>query len=182
MNAQDRASRPAILACARPGVFFLLALLLAAVPGPENLRAQPRPTDRLMITAAPALVTFHLKPSGIAPGDAPISINTVWEIQRGGTQVSVYAYFANPSGALVGRPNNRIPSSRVFGKVGGNPFRPFTGAGPFSGGSLLIFSTQVRGNKRSSRTDSLALQIDTTGLALQPDVFGGVLRLQAQAF
>jgi hypothetical protein len=76
-----------------------------------------------------------------------------------------------------------IPSSHVLGRLPGGTFTPFTGAGPFSpGGSLLIFSQQVRNNKRATRTDAVDLQIDTTGLNLQPGVYTGTLRIQAIAF
>jgi len=96
--------------------------------------------------------------------------------------LTLYAYFSIPAAALSGVAGRRIPSSKVSGKIGGAAFSPFTGVGPFSaGGSLTIFGQRVRGNRRGTRTDSLDLQIDTTGLGLAPGAYSGILRIQAQA-
>lgn len=153
-----------------------LVVFFAAAAGAQNT---------LTITAAPGLVNFALPPSGTASGSSPITVTTIWQIQQGGTVVSLYAYFVTPAQALrtgAGGPNNQIPSSNVLGQVGAGPFTSFTGNGPFStGGSLLIFSQQVRGNKNVTRNDTLNLRINTAGLNLQPGTYTGVLRIQAQA-
>jgi hypothetical protein len=145
--------------------------------------AQPPPRRNVLtVTTSPGLVNFALLPSGISKGSLPVVITTAWMIQRGGTDVRVYAYFNNPAMALTNAAGSAIPSSRVFGKVNARAFQPFTGNSPLSvGGSLLIFDQQVRGNRVFSRTDTLELQIDTTGLRLTPGTYTGVLRIQALA-
>ncbi|HWQ03047.1 MAG TPA: hypothetical protein VNL38_01075 [Candidatus Nitrosotenuis sp.] len=158
---------------------FLAAVTASAI----SALAQGGPfASSLSIAVSPSQVNFILPLSGISSGSSPVSITTTWTIQRGGTEVSVYAYFANPPAALSSG-NLSIPSSKVFGRLPGGTFMPFTATGPFSpGGSLLVFSQQVRNNKRTTRTDPLDLQIDTTGLNLQPGVYTGTLRIQAIAF
>lgn len=141
----------------------------------------PRPSS-LSISAAPGLVTFALPPNGVATGSSPVSITTTWQIQRGGTQVSVYAYFTNSAAALTNGMGSDIPSARVSGSINGGPLAPFTGTGPFSaGGSLTVFTQQVRNNKSVTRTDTVNLQIDTTGLGLRAGSYSGVIRIQSFA-
>jgi hypothetical protein len=157
-----------------------LALATAGLPG-MFLPAQA-PPDTLSITAAPGLVSFALKPTGVAKGSFPVVITTTWRIQRGGTSVRVYAYFSNPPAALANSTGGNIPSSRVFGKVNTGSFLPFTGNSPLnSGGSLFIFDQQVKNNKQLTRNDSVDLQIDTTGLQLSPGAYSGAMRIQALA-
>jgi hypothetical protein len=157
------------------GAFLFCTLV--ALPG----GAQPRP-DSLTILVSPGLVNFALKPSGISTGSFPIVLTTTWQIQRGGTNVRVYAYFSVPNAALSNAAGGAIPTSRVFGSVNAGPFQPFTGTSPLAaGGSLLILSQQVRNNKQFTRSDSLEIQIDTTGLGLTPGAYTGVMRIQALA-
>lgn len=165
-SRNQRRMRPILLALA-------LAGFAAGQPGPKP--------NVLTISAAPSLVTFALKPSGIAPGSAPILITTTWEIQKGGTNVHVNACFTAAASALSG-PGGNIPSSRVFGRIPPNPFIPFTGTTACGAGtSVHIFDFQVRSDKRDSRTDTLEMQIDTTGLNLSPGSYSGVLRIHTIA-
>lgn len=156
----------------------LAALLFLAASG---LNAQPRPNS-VSVAAAPALVTLALPPNGVSAAGAPINVVTAWSIQQGGTVVSVYGYFASSASALSNGLGDNIPSSRVSGSVNGGPFAPFTGGGPFSpGGSLTVFTQQVRGSKNVTRTDSLSLRIDTSNLGLRAGTYSGVMRIQAFA-
>jgi hypothetical protein len=158
-------------------------LALGAVLVATTAHAQPPfRRDILRVTTSPGLVNFLLAPSGISRGSFPITVTTSWQIRRGGADVRVYAYFSNPAAAVSNPRGGSISSSRVFGKVNTGGYRPFTGNSPLApGGSLLIFSQQVRGNRRFSRSDSLELQIDTTGLRLSPGSYSGALRIQALA-
>ncbi len=174
---QERRSKARLTAA----TLLLLAAMLRGPAGPGPAMAQP-PPDSLKITVSPGLVNFALKPSGISQGSFPITVTTSWQIQRGGTEVRVYAYFAPPSVALANPLGGAIPSARVFGRVNSGAFQPFTGTSPLGpGGSLLIFGQQVRNNKQLTRSDSLDLQIDTTGLNLSPGAYSGSLRVQALA-
>jgi len=158
------------------------AVLVCALATPRAGPAQGPRRDSLSIAVSPGLVSFTLKPSGVSSGSAPVTVTTTWQIQRGGTTITLYAYFSSPAAALRSGPGNVIPSSRVFGKVGTRPFSPFTAVGPFSaGGSLMIYSERVRGNRQNTRTDTLDLQINTTGLTLSPGTYTGVLTILAQA-
>ena len=159
--------------------FFVAVCFLAGC----GVYAQGRPgTDSLSISAAPGLVAFALPPNGVASGSSPVSITTTWQFQRGGTQISVYAYFTNSAAALTDGTGSNIPSARVSGSVNGGPAAPFTGTGPYSaGGSLTVFTTLVRNNKKTTRVDDVNLQIDTTGLGLRAGSYSGVMRIQSFA-
>lgn len=161
------------------GFVAAIALSSAAAQAQEPLGPK---NNYITVTASPGLVNFALKPSGISPGSAPVSITTTWQIENGAPQVTLYAYFSNPAAALSSVSGGQIPSSKVSGQVGAGPFSPFTGVGPFSAGSsLAIFKQKVKGDKKVTRTDTLDLQIDTAGLNLSPGTYTGVLRIQAQA-
>lgn len=156
----------------------LAALLFLAASG---LNAQPQPNS-VSVSASPGLVTLTLPPNGVSTASSPINIVTTWRIQQGGIVVSVCGYFSNSASALSNGLGDNIPSSRVSGSVNGGPFAPFTGGGPFSpGGSLTVFTQQVRGSKNVTRTDSLSLRIDTSNLGLRAGSYSGVMRIQAFA-
>jgi hypothetical protein len=164
--------------CGHKAWWKLAVVLLLAGSG---VPGQPGP-DFISVAVSPGLVTFALPRSGVASGSSPLSIVTTWQIQRGGTVVSVYAYFADSTAALSDGAGSNIPSARVLGSVNGAPAAAFSGAGPFSaGGSLTVFSQQVRNNKNFTRTDTLNLQIDTTGLNLRAGSYSGVARIQSFA-
>jgi hypothetical protein len=160
---------------------FPVVLAFFALTDTAHTQRGPQPS-LLAINVSPRQVNFALVRSGISNGSSPLTITTVWHFPRGGgSEVSVWAYFANPGSALSSG-TSVIPSSRVLGRVQGQPFVPFTASGPFSpGGSLLVFTVAVRDNKRNTRTDSLDLQIDTTGLNLRPGTYSGSLRIQISA-
>ncbi len=136
----------------------------------------------IRVSAAPGLVTFRLRPNGPANGSSPVTLVTSWRLQQA-VQVSVYAYFSNPPAALSSS-GGKIPSSSVFGTDASGRLLSFTGTGPFSrGGSLTVFQERVLGrNRRRTRTDSMSLQINTTGLKLGPGNYTGLLIIQAHVF
>lgn len=157
-----------------------------------GVRAKPQfAVSSLSISATPAAVSFHLVPSGVAPGSTAVQVTTAWDgsICLLICTVNVYAYFANANAALSGgSPIVNIPSSEVLGQVPtGIPtgFSPFTQSNPLggAGGSLELFSQSVFlltfGN---TRTDALNLEIN---LAKQPTLpagtYTGTLFIQAQS-
>ncbi len=63
-------------------------------------------------------------------------------------------------------------------------YTAFTGASPFCCGSSITLFNQfilIFFNSTATRTDTLSLQIDTTGLTLPAGTYTGVLHIQAQA-
>jgi hypothetical protein len=119
---------------------------------------------------------------------APVVIQTSWDINPGQTNtVNLIAYFSVPAQAMAGG-SVQIPSSRVLGRmVTGIPatFTPVTqnglGGVGLAGGSLRLFAVNIGGgNKNSSRTDNLDLQLDLVGFPPLPaGSYTGVLNLRA---
>ena len=116
----------------------------------------------------------------------PVVITTQWNVNPGQTNtVNLMAYFTTPAQALVGP--SAIASSRLRGRMAtGLPvaFTAFTqnavGGIGAAGGSLRLFSENISGsNKSSSRTDNLELQLDLTGVTLDPGTYSGTLNIRA---
>jgi len=137
----------------------------------------------LTVTATPGLVNFTLVPSGVSTGSAVVSIKTTWSLATFISQLSLYAYFTIPGSALADASSHNIPAANVSGSVNGGAFGPFTGASPFAAtSSITLFSQFVLGfNIPQSRTDTLNLRINTTGLGLPSGNYAGLLIIQAQA-
>ncbi len=164
-----------VLACA-PALQAQLNSNAAAV----NLSAVVN--SSLTVSAAPSLVNFALLPNGVASGSSTITITTSWVLKPPNT-VTVCAFFNSAAAALTDGAGNNIPSTNVLGSPNGGAFTPFTGTSPFSGASsVTIFSQRVLGFSRQvTRSDTLDLQINTTGLGLPAGTYTGLLRIQAQA-
>ena len=140
-------------------------------------------TTSLTVSAAPGLVNFALPPNGVANGSAAVNITTSWTLSPSNGRVTVWGYFSSAASALTDGAGDNIPSFSVSGSPNGGAFTPFTGAGPFAAASsLLVVSFRVLGfNKTGTRSDTLALQISTAGLALPAGTYSGTLHIQAQA-
>jgi hypothetical protein len=168
---------------------LLLGLVAPAPAGPLNsnfftVNLNANGKESLSVTAAPALVNFNLLPlGGVSNGSVPVSITTSWVLLPGRTRVRLYCYFANAATALTDGAGTNIPSSRVLGSVNAGPFRTITNNSPFGAGrSLRLFTQRITGaNLNGQRTDSLGLQINTTGLLLPAGVYTGLLIIQARA-
>jgi hypothetical protein len=67
--------------------------------------------------------------------------------------------------------------------VNAGPFQTINRNGPFGAGRSLRLFNQVinNANRNASRTDNLALQINTTGLLLPAGAYTGLLIIQARA-
>ena len=139
--------------------------------------------ESLTVNASPAQVTFTLAPSGTAAGSAPVVITTAWALAKTRTSVKVYAYFTSTT-ALTDGANDNIPTSAVLGAVGTGAFAPFTGgAATFNVNSILVLSQAIgaAGTFNATQTSNVALEINTTGLALPAATYTGTLNVQAQA-
>lgn len=139
-------------------------------------------------------INFNLLPNTAvnAPTGATTTSNitTAWTLKPGRTAVAVWAYFGSAASALVHQTAGNtvdIPSSAVSIQVGGaGAFTPLTAVSPFNAaasGAQIGPSISITGlNKRSSRTDTLAYNIDTTVVPQLPaDTYVGTLNIQAQA-
>ena len=140
-------------------------------------------SETLTVLASPSVVNFTLVANSTASGSTPISITTTWALGQTRTSVSLYAYFSNPSSALTEPLGIDIPSANVRGSVNSGAFTSFTGVSPFStGGSITVFTESIGvTNVAKTRTDTLALQVNTSGLTLASGIYTGVLVFQAQA-
>ena len=141
-------------------------------------------TESLTVSAGPATVNFALVPNGSANGSAPVSITTTWALAKTRTSVKLYAYFASAN-ALTDGAGDNIPVANVTGSINGGAAGAFTGATPFSGSTGVTVFTQAIGAagtfNSSHGPDTIALTINTAGLALPAATYTGVLNIQAQA-
>jgi len=134
--------------------------------------------------------------SSLAPGavnsfsGGPVSITTSWSsVKSSRTAVKLYAYFASATSALVhtnSQNTTDIPSAAVKVRMNGSGgYNPLSSATPFSASAsgLLLFTNTINsGNRTSSRTDAMDVQLDLTTLPQLPaDTYTGTLRIQAQA-
>lgn len=175
--------------------FILGALVLIFALAPSRAAAQLKSnvagvnlnatlSSSITISAAPGLVNFALSRSGISNGNVPISITTAWVVPILFGNVTEYAYFSNSASALSDGAGDNIPSANVSGSTNGGAFTPFTGTSPFAAGSSLTLFNQfilIFFSTTATRTDTLSLQINTTGLNLPAGAYTGVLHIQAQA-
>ena len=136
-------------------------------------------------------VNFSLAQNTAAnTGSATSSVTTAWVLKPGRTAVAVWAFFTSATSALVHQTAGNtvdIPSSAVKIQVNSaGAYNPLTAVSPFNAaasGLQIGSSTAITGtNKNSSRTDTLAYQIDTTVVPQLPaDTYIGTLNIQAQA-
>jgi hypothetical protein len=173
--------------------FPLLLMAFALAPSRAHAQIKSNPsavnlnatlTSDITITASPGTVNFNLVPNGTATGNVPVSIKTSWTLPLIFGTIAEYAFFSNPAAALTDGASDNIPSAKVSGSLNGGAYAAFTGASPFSAGSAITLFNQnffIFFSNPGSRTDSLNLQISTTGLNLPAGTYTGVLHIQAQA-
>ena len=141
-------------------------------------------SESLTVVAGPATVNFTpLAPNGTTNGDNPVAITTTWALKNTRTSVKLYAYFASAN-ALTDGAGDNIPTSKVTGKIDGAAVGvPFTSATPFGANGVTVFTAALggAGTFNSTHADTIAMTIDTTGLALPAATYTGVLNVQAQA-
>jgi hypothetical protein len=171
----------------------LVALVFALAPTRTGAQIKSNPAgvnlyatlnSSISVAAAPGLVNFNLVRSGIAGGSAPISITTTWALPLLFGNIIEYAYFTSPAAALTDGASDNIPSANVSGSFNGGAFTAFTGTSPLAAGSSITLFNQtffILFTNPGARTDTLNLQINTTGLNLPAATYTGVLHIQAQA-
>lgn len=142
-------------------------------------------SESLTLSVAPNTVNFTLVPNGTANGNSTVSITTTWVLARTRASVSVYAYFTSTT-ALTdgGSPANTVATSKINGNINGGAYSAFIGgSSPWGANSILVYTKNLggAGTFNSSHTDTLGLQVDTTGLSLPAGTYTGTLNIQAQA-
>ncbi len=168
-----------------------LAFVVVCVPsshaqissGPTAVALNATLAESLTLAVAPTTVTFNLVPSGTANGSSPVTITTTWVLGRNRTALNVYAYFTSAT-ALVDGGGDIIPTSSFNGSINGGAYSPFTGgAGPYGVNSKVVYTRAIggAGTFNAAHTDTLGLQINTTGLNLPAGAYTGTLDIQAQA-
>ena len=146
--------------------------------------------ETLSISASPSTVNFTLAQGSTATASAPVVILTNWLVLPTRANLVLDGFFSSSSAALTdgaSTPDN-IPTSAVLGKVStGTPtaFTAFTQTavlGPAGAGLSLFTVALTSANRASSRSDSLNLQINLSGLPQLPaGTYTGTLTLLAQA-
>lgn len=183
---------PKVTLLGRCGVMCaLLGIVLVLCPSQARAQLKSNPaavnlnatlSSGLTITAAPGLVNFNLVRNGTATGSSAITIITSWRLQLIFGNIIEYAYFTSPAAALTDGASDNIPSASVSGSFNGAAYTAFTGTSPMAAGSsMTLFNQFFFFLFTGSRTDTLNLQINTTGLTLPAGTYTGVLHIQAQA-
>jgi hypothetical protein len=186
--------RQKVLQCLKHATRAALALVLAAIGWAATTEAQVNSNsatvnltatlpESLTISASPTSVNFTLASSGTAAGSAQVSITTAWALLATRSSLTLYAFCSSPTAALTDGSGNNIPAANLTGSPNGGAFSSFTANGPFGTGTSLAIFTQAitTGNLNSTRTDTLNLNINTTGLSLPVGTYTGVLTIRAQA-
>ena len=156
-----------------------------------NVQLNATLNESLTVTvSAGTTVNFTLAPNTASnAGSTTSTVNTAWVLKPGRNNIAVWAYFTSATGALTSTTGGTatIPSSAVGVQVNGaGGFTACTTVSPFNAAAsgMLIGNTTITGNTNtnSSRTDTLAYNIDTTVVPQLPaDSYAGVLNIQAQA-
>jgi len=139
--------------------------------------------ESVTVVAGPGTVNFTLAPNGPATGSAPVTITTSWALAKTRTSVKLYAYFSSAT-ALTDGAGDNIPNTSVKGSINGGALTVFNTATPYGGNFGVTVFNQVITAANANSThgpDTVALTIDTTGLALPAALYTGVLNIQAQA-
>jgi hypothetical protein len=111
-----------------------------------------------------------------------VNVSTSWALTSG-TTLDLVGWFSTPAQALANG-TNFIPSSRVEGRVGVNPYTAFTNAAVGTvgqaGGSLTLYSQSVTGaNVSGLRSDPLDIRLNLTSFSTIAGSYTGTLNLQA---
>jgi len=184
VNFSPRSSIPALVML---GIFLALCPSRAGAQLKSNVATvnlNATLNSGITITAAPGLVNFNLVPNGTATGSSPITITTSWRLPLIFGNIIEYAYFTSPAAALTDGAADNIPSASVSGSFNGGAYAAFTGVSPLAAGSSITLFNQfffIFFTNPGTRTDTLNLQINTTGLKLPAATYTGVLHIQAQA-
>jgi hypothetical protein len=169
-------------------VFAFRARELSAQAQIISLAASAASTLTVTVTSGAVQTIAGVTDNAVNSFPSAVVIQTAWNVNPGQTNtVNLVAYFTIPAQALVGGAT-QIPSSRVLGRMLTGTPTTFTtisqngiGGVGTAGGSLRLFAVNIGGgNKNTSRTDNLDLQLNLVGFpALPAGSVTGVLNLRA---
>ena len=178
-------------------VFVCAATLLLAGAGPAWAQLNSGESTATLTATLPESLTVSLLPNAVAftltsgsannPGLVTIAATTTWTLAATRTDLTLYGYFSSAASALVHTdPFNTadIPAANVEVNVNGgglNPFNQTVAFGAANAGRQLFTQAITIPTASGTRTDTLALNINLSALALPADVWTGTLRIRAQA-
>ena len=146
--------------------------------------------ESLTVTPTVSNLNIALVPGAKSAASANVGITTTWVLGASRGNVQVVSYLGSASAALSDGTNN-IPASAVYGIVNSGTAAAYTngqsnGIG-LAGATLNIGAPTAitTANRNSSRTDTLALQVDlSTGSLpqLPASTYIGTLNIQAVAY
>ncbi len=173
------------------GLFFLPLCLNAdasTVTSPRvDVSLQATVLNSLTIVVANPAVIFGVVTPGVvnaAPVGQALSVLSTWNLSPGVT-IRLYAFFDGAANALTGSLNGGlIPTSAVTAVIDSGSPQSFNATSPFTTAAtaMQLFAQSVTvANEVSSRSDTMAMTLNLTGLNLQADTYLGTMHLQAQA-
>ena len=141
-----------------------------------------RTTSIALSTDVPSVSLASINDNSSNNNFSGVNVTATWALS-GGTTLNLVGWFTTPAQALVNG-TNFIPSSKVEGRVGANPFAAFSngavGSVGVAAGSLSLYSQSVTGaNVSGFRTDPLDLRLNLTGASTIAGSYTGTLNLQA---
>ena len=156
--------------------------------GSQAIRLNAQLQESISLQLSAGAVNFTLAAgSANNAGSTTVTATTSWDLKPGRTAVGLYAYFASSATALTDGAGNSIPSSAFSIADNGGTAAPLTNTVPFGGANAGLQLARVRitgTNKKGSRTDVMAFNIDLSGGSLPQlpaGTYTGTLNIQAQA-
>lgn len=152
---------------------------------PQTITLNANLPESLSITLSATSVNFTLVAgSNTNAGSSNITATTSWVLKPGRTAVNLYAFFGNAAAALTDGTDN-IPSSAFSISDNGGAAAALTNTVAFGGANagLQLSTVAITGaNKNSSHNDTMAFNINLSGLSQLPaNAYTGTLNVQAQA-
>ena len=170
-------------ALALVGVTTLQAQVGLTSNGPVTVALNAtRNTSIALSTDVPSASLASITDNSTNNNFSGVNVTATWAL-TGGTTLNLVGWFTTPAQALVNGANF-IPSSKVEGRVGANPYAAFSngavGSVGVASGSLTLYSQNVTaGNISGFRTDPLDLRLNLTGASTIAGNYTGTLNLQA---
>ena len=150
--------------------------------GASNVTLNATLAESLTVSSSAATLTVPIVPNGTGAASPALTITSTWVLAKTRTSVRLFAYFASAAAAMSDGAGSNIPTTAVLGSVNAGAYGPFTNVGPFTNNSIQMFSlTGGTLTFNGTRSDTLNLEINSTGLGLPAAAYTGTLSLQAQA-
>jgi hypothetical protein len=149
--------------------------------GASNVTLNATLAESLTVSSSAATLTVPIVANGTGTPSPALTITSTWALAKTRTSVKLFAYFAATTAMSDGAGDN-IPAANVLGSVNAGAYGPFSNVGAFTNFSIQMFSlTGGTMSFNGTRSDTLNLEINTTGLGLPAAAYTGTLSLQAQA-